>query len=249
MQAPTTPDPPSAQGPSGTICPSCGATNGTAAVFCWRCYRPFAARAAWLGSPGAAGLPRTHVPASTSPFPAPPPPRKGLGRPVAVLAVAVAAIVGAVSFLSGGGDVRLPESFAGLRQVEDEQVDVAVDEFRATVDTQGVSGDMALYGTGGFPTAALVWVKDPSVPTTDEAFTALADGFNTGLPGGMDPDRRSSASVNGVEYVCASVASVPPAAMCLWQEDEVFWMLFDLAGAGRVRAAQDLAVAAHDAVA
>lgn len=167
---------------------------------------------------------------------------------IAVISVTVAVVATAVFLLTGNDDVRLPEAFGGLQHVEDRQVELAIDQFRRAVEAQDVDGDLGLYGEGGIPTAALVWVRDASVPSTDEAFTAFSDGFNTGLPGGLDPAHTSSGSVDGVEYVCASLASVPPAAMCLWRADGVFWMLFDLDGAGRVRAAQDLAVAAHDAV-
>lgn len=253
MQAPTAPGESSAQEPTSLTCPSCSASNGKAAAFCWQCFRPFAHRAAMPAPPGPAGRgygPAQRVPvfSPTEPIPAPAPSRN-LGGMVSVIVLTLAVIAGVVFFATRGGGVELPTSFAGLERLENEQVAFAVDQFRAAADTQGVEGDMAIYGSSGFPTAALVWIRDASVPTSDEAFTAFSSGFNTGLPGGLDPTRRSSSSVNGTDYVCASVASVPPAAMCLWQTDEIFWMLFDLAGAGRVQAVQELAVAAHDTVA
>lgn len=255
MQAPTTPGEPSARKPSEPTCPGCGASNGTAAAFCWQCYRPFPGRATMPPPPGLAG--RAYgsdhpgpawAPVLAEPFPSPARSRN-LGGTISAIVVTLAVITGVIFFATRDDAVSLPASFAGLQQVQDEQVQVVVNQFRATADTQGVDGDMALYGNSGFPTAALVWIRDASVPSSDEAFTIFSDGFNTGLPGGLNPALKSSESVNGVDYVCASVASVPPAAMCLWQVDDVFWLLFDLAGAGRVQAAQDLAVAAHDAVA
>ncbi|HEX6230646.1 MAG TPA: hypothetical protein VF029_02930, partial [Actinomycetota bacterium] len=217
---------------------------GAAAAFCWQCFRPFPVRSAVPARAGTLAAPRSVREGDALPAP---PPRRRPGRSLAAIAVTLAIVAGLLFFLRGGDDVRLPGSFAGLRQIQGEQVQLAIDQFRTTVATQRVEGDMGLYGDGGIPTAALVWVRDPSIPSTAEAFDALSGGFNTGLPGGIDAAHTTTGSVDGVEYVCTSIASVPPAAMCMWRADGVFWMLFDLEGAGRVRAAQDLSVAAHDA--
>lgn len=251
MQAPTAPGQPPAPEPGEVLCPACGAANGRLAAFCWRCYRPFAGRAPMPPTSRLPGPPsplHTPAPLVGEPMPAPYRSRNPVGA-LAVIAVVVAAIGAAAFLLTRGNGVDLPESFAGLSRIENEQVDLAVDLFRDAADGQGVEGDMALYGGGGIPGAALVWVRDATVPTTDEAFAAFSDGFNTGLTGGLDPTRMVSETVDGVEYVCASVASVPPAGICMWQDHEVFWLLFDLQGAGRTHAARDLAVAAHDVVA
>jgi hypothetical protein len=107
---------------------------------------------------------------------------------------------------------------------------------------------MGLYGTDAFPSVALVWVKDPSVASTDAAWTAFAEGFNQGLPtGSLDEARRTSELVGGVTYLCAPVDAAPPSNICLWEEDEVFWILVDLSGASQ-GGTQDLAVTAHGAI-
>ena len=53
--------------------------------------------------------------------------------------------------------------------------------------------------------------------------------------------------IGGITYECAPVVGTPPGGVCMWEQDDVFWIVFELSGA-RMGAAQDLAVAAHDAV-
>ena len=113
----------------------------------------------------------------------------------------------------------------------------------------GIEGDLALYGQAT-PTAALIWIRDPSVPATDEAFEQFASGFDAGIgsSGSIDVSTKKSDLVGGVTYVCAAIEGVTPGTICMWQDDEVFWVLFDLSGQPQT-AGQDLAVVAHDAIA
>lgn len=260
MQAPTTPDGPPAHTPDERTCSSCGAANGLTAAFCWQCYRPFGGYAA---PPGLAGRPsspvrpdgpyagslRSPTPSSPSAEPFPAPDRtRGIGRIAAIVLITVGLIGGAYWFSSRPEAVAIPESFGGLNRVEDAQTEIVAEMFRSQVDETGIDGDLALYGEG-LPTAALIWIRDASVPTTDAAFDAFAAGFDAGIgqDASLDRSRRSNATVAGVTYVCAPVLGAAPGTICMWQDDAVFWLLFEFSGEGH-DAARSLAVAAHDAV-
>jgi hypothetical protein len=251
MQAPpTTSSGAPAKEPGQRPCPGCGAANGAVAAFCWQCYRPFGL----ASEPEAAAIYRQAGLRSTLPEPAvvtapPGPSGRRVGAPGAVLVVLAAAAAGWFLFLRGGPEAELPEAFGGLTRVEGAQADLARDEFLAEAEREGGRGDVGLYGTAGVPSAALVWVIDETVSNTDEAFAAFAEGANSAVAGSIDPTRRSNEVVGGVQYVCASTGTTPSAAICIWVQDDVFWILADLTGTGRMADTQVLAVAAHDAVA
>jgi hypothetical protein len=120
------------------------------------------------------------------------------------------------------------------------------DSFRAQVDTNAIDGDMAIYGTST-PTAALIWIRDASVPTTDEAFDEFATGFNQGVGSDGSLGKKQAEVAAGVSYVCAPVLGATPGTICMWQDGDVFWLIFDFSG-GTFGAGRDLAVVAHDAV-
>jgi hypothetical protein len=168
---------------------------------------------------------------------------------IAVIVATALLVAGVTLFLNRVSAVELPEGFGGMPQARGPAIDVVLDEFHRQVEGLGIHGDMRLYGTDAVPTVALVWVEDPSVDSTDAAWTAFADGFNQGMPtGSVNEAGRTSELVGGVTYVCAPVDSVPPSNVCVWEEDQVFWILVDLSGASQ-DGTQDLAVTAHDAIA
>jgi hypothetical protein len=254
MQAPTAPGSASAD-PGLRVCPQCNAVNGPANAFCWQCYRQFngsmsvpaaPASAVAPGAPGRDGVvfePRSVV------TPAVETTGWNAGSVIAVIAATALLVAGVTLFLNRAPAVELPERFGGLAQASGPQIDVVLDEFHRQVDGLGVDGDMGLYGNEAFPTVALVWVKDPTVASTDAAWEAFAEGFNQGLPAGsLDEGRRTSELVGGITYLCAPVDAAPPSNICLWEEDRVFWILVDLSGASQ-RGTRDLAVTAHDAIA
>lgn len=168
---------------------------------------------------------------------------------VGVIVITLAVIAGAWWFLNRGASVAMPDGFGGLSLIQNEQTAIAVDAFASEADTAGIEGEMALYGDG-VPTAALIWIHDASVPTTDEAFEQFATGFDAGIgaSGSLDESRKTTDLVDGVTYVCAPVTSVAPGTICMWQEDEIFWLLFEFSGQPQ-DAGQDLAVVANDAIA
>ncbi len=266
MQAPTTPSDRPDHGSDERTCPGCGAANGLTAAFCWQCYRPFGAMAP---PPGAAGAPAevTHrpplappptygsprSPSAWTPSPGPfdlpaPTPTRSVGTILGVVVLTVAAIAGAWWFLNRGAAVTMPDGFGGLALIENEQTAIAVEGFAAEAEGFGIEGEMALYGNGT-PTSALIWIHDASVPTTDEAFDQFATGFDSGIgaSGSLDDSRKTSELIEGVTYICAPVESVAPGTICMWQDDEIFWLLFEFSGQP-MDAGQDLAVVAHDAI-
>jgi hypothetical protein len=171
---------------------------------------------------------------------------------VGVLALVLAVVVGVVLFVGRGSGVELPESFGGLSQIQGDQVDVVADAYHAQADVQGIQTDLALYGSGGMPAAALVWITGEGVsltPSSRDAFAEFAGGFNSGLGAGtLDEGRTTTQTVGGVDYLCAPISGVPPGGVCMWQTDDVFWILVDMSGAP-IDTTRSLAVAAHDAAA
>jgi hypothetical protein len=132
--------------------------------------------------------------------------------------------------------------------MQDPQVDLAVDSFREQAGNQGVDADMGLYASGGTPSAGLFWVDGSDVTTTQDAWSEFSSGFNSGYASGsLDSTAKTSTEVAGVRYDCAPLVGTPSGGVCMWQEDEVYWILFDMSG-GSIDASQGLAVAAHEAV-
>lgn len=254
MQAPTTSGT-QAQEPGLRICPGCGAVNGPTVGFCWQCFRAFdgsVAPAASEGSvvpvppPPSVGGPRGAWAPPPVLTPVPVGSERNVGAMIGMAMLALALVAGVVVYLNRGPGVELPGSIGGVSQVRGAEVELLLDQFHAEADRQGVDADMALYGSSGIPSIGLVWVKDASVPTTEDAFDAFATGFNEGLGiGSLDESRATTSLVEGVTYVCAPVGITPPANICVWEEDEVFWVLFDLSGTSSLSATQDLAVTAR----
>ncbi|MGH2589741.1 MAG: hypothetical protein ACRDGW_02960 [Actinomycetota bacterium] len=248
MQAPTTPNAAPAGEPGLRVCPACRAINGQTNDFCWQCYRPFLGSNTVPQPPAARGL-RGVVLEAPTPAPVPEPSRWNLRAVLGVILTTALLVAGVVVFLNRSRAVELPERFGGLARMSGPEVDLVIDLFHAEVENTGVQGDIALYSSGGVPTAAVVWMKDASVTTAEAAFDAFALGFNEGLPAGaLDETRKTTELVGAVTYVCAPVEATPPSTICLWEDAGVFWILVDLSGASQA-GAQDLAVTAHDAIA
>jgi hypothetical protein len=257
MQTPTTPSGSPAQQPGDQTCPNCGAPNGATVAFCYQCYQPFGAyqtpprqggsqpdRGPWTPGMPAAPPAWTRTP---SPFDAPARRRWDVGRIVAMVLVTLAAIGLVNRWVGRDGSVALPEQFGGLGRMENAQTELMVDAFRRQLETMGVEGDIAMYGAG-LPTAGLVWIRDAAVPTTDAAFDEFATGFDSGIgaAGSLDGSRKTVETLDGVTYVCAPLESYVSGTICMWQDQEVFWLLFDLSG-GSFEAGKALAESAHDA--
>jgi len=257
MQAPTTPNGSPAQQPGGRTCPNCAAPNGLTAAFCWQCYQPFGAYQTPPGlagsppdrGPWTPGMPATPPAWTRAPFDAPARRRGGLGRILTVVVATLVAIGGAYWFVSRDASVALPETVGGLSRMDDAQTQVVVHAFHEQLERMGVEGDIAMYGAG-LPTAALVWIHDAAAPTTDDAFDRFATGFDSGIgaAGSLDGSRKTIETLDGITYVCAPLVSDVSGTICMWQDREVFWLLFDFSG-GSFEQGRTLARGAHEAAA
>jgi len=252
MQASTTPSASPAHEPDERSCTGCGAANGLTAAFCWQCYRPFAsAPASTVGATGAGarpGLP--NVPGRWMPGPTTSPlaaePKSSELGTVVVVVVATLAVIGGIWLLFfRDGAVAMPEAFGGMPGIDTPETRLVVDTFRAELQTNGIDGDMVIYGNGT-PSAALTWIRDASVPTTDAAFDEFASGFDQGIGASGSLGKKQTETVSGVTYVCAPVLGAAPGTICMWQDEDVFWLMFDFSG-DPFGAGQDLALIAHDA--
>jgi hypothetical protein len=166
---------------------------------------------------------------------------------MAIVIVTTLAVIGGAWFLLfREGAVLAPEAFGGMPRIDSPDTELVVDTFRAQVQTNGIEGDIVIYGNG-VPAAALIWIRDASVPTTDAAFDEFAAGFNEGIGATGSLGKKQSEGIAGVTYVCAPVLGATPGTLCMWQNEDVFWLMFDFSG-GSFAAGQDLAVVAHDAV-
>jgi hypothetical protein len=249
MQAPTTEGGIAGHDPQMRSCPACGAENAGSATFCWQCYRAFEAPAARTG-----GWPRqpAHWPAApTSPGPFAPPPqpqsRFGLLGAIVTVTLGVVATVAFVALRQPAAG--LPDSFGGLQRVSNAQTDAASESFRALAESDGMRADIAFYGGTGEPAAAVMWADaENTADVTEEAFDMFVEGFAEGLGAGTIGTRQTTEVVGGVTYRCATVSSSVTAGACMWTGGDIVWVVMDVRPGDGLPEAQDLAVAAHDAV-
>ena len=245
MQAPTTRDSGAHPDPRVRSCSGCGAENASSATFCWRCFRVFdevpTPAGALRSRPGATGA---RLPAGPGTATA-----RSLPRLVAIVLVVLgaAAAIAYVGLREPG--ISFPSSFAALERIDGPQTDLAAEVFRSASEAGGMEADVAFYGTDGEPVAALMWIRgpDPAGGGSEEALEAFASGFASGNNGSVLTSSRIDRTVDGIDYVCAPVAGSLPAGLCLWAEDELFWVLLDVRPGTDLAGAEDLAVAARTA--
>lgn len=235
---------------SERTCPDCNAGNPLTAEFCWQCFARLQVPAGPMGSQAWSrrpGFPGADMPPTS--FPAPPQPTGGstlrrLG--VALLSAVVAAAAGwFVVDQFGGATPTLPETLAGSPRFESAEVTQALEVFHAGMESQGIEGDMAFYGTGA-PQSLLAWFHDPSKTDPDFAFSEFSTGF--GLGGGSGIGEPSKDTLDGTEYLCAPISGVIPGGVCMWQDDEIYWFVFNFQPGLGLSSTQDLAVQAHQAL-
>lgn len=250
MQAPTTNDGGIAgRDPQERTCPGCAAENPFSASFCWRCYRTFepvgASGVAWPSPPSRWPSGPSAQPATTDATR----PRRGLLAGVVSITLGVVAVIAFVSLREPR--VSFPRSLSGLERISTPQTDAAVDSLRAATEADGLDADMAFYGAGAVPEAALMWVRGAQGAPggSSEVFETLADGFASGYGGALVTSGHTERTTGGVTYLCAPVAGSPGAGICIWEDDDVFWILLDVRSGARIDETGDLAVAAHDAAA
>jgi hypothetical protein len=147
------------------------------------------------------------------------------------------------------GSVPLPESIGDWARFDDRTSIVAVENVRSQLLTAQVEGDVAFYGWNT-PTAALMWIRDPSARTIGEAFEVHAFWFAR-REGLLQTSERTAERIGGVRYVCAPVSrrsDWEPATICVWRDEDLFWMFLDSSLRLENEKASSTAVMARDAV-
>jgi len=239
MQTPTTTDDgPGGRDPQVRACVGCGADNTPSAAFCWRCYRPLdRASAPWPAPP----LPLASAQG----------PQRRIGRAAGIAAAVVGAAVIAWFIGLRGPELDFPEAVSDLQRISTAQTEAAADSFRAASEADGLDADMAFYGGGSAPEAALMWIRgtDGGSAGPTEAFDAFAQGFTGGYNGTLETSERTDRMVDGVTYLCAPISGALGAGICMWEDGDVTWVLLDVRPGARIGETNDLAVSVHDAVA
>lgn len=180
-----------------------------------------------------------------------PPPESTRSPAVRIVAVLVAILVlsagilAAVTVLGGSKTAMLPDAVGSFEKVESPNVRQATDAFHAQAKQNGLEADLAVYGTGSTPRILLAWIRDATVADPDTALTTFASGFARGFGGSIAMDQKQTQTVEGVVFVCAPVTGNTQAALCLWQQRDVFYILFDPQSGGNINSTLGLSVTAH----
>lgn len=266
------------QDPQGRACPGCGTQNADTADFCWKCYRrfetgqggvsagPYAPRQA-AGpyaptQPGAAGPYAVHRPGMPMPPPpgslsTPRPEARSAGKGIATFAAAAVALAVVGWFLMsrlGGGAPAFPESVAGIPQADVPQLEQLIDLAKEQSNIpEGIDLDLAMYGDPLSPRFALMWMKGDGLGNAQDAFEALSSGLGEGLlPGASGAGQLKVETRDGVTYACASGSDFgvtgPAATLCMWPDDDIFWMVLDFQPGPTIEPTILLAGQANDAI-
>lgn len=227
-------------------CPGCGAENPPTSTFCWRCYRAFELGVVTAGrTPGPSNWPAAPVP--PGPFAKEQRPRLGLLGSIVAVTLGVVAVIAFMALREPGAS--FPDSFAGLERASDAQSEAAAESFRTASDAQGLDADMAFFAEAGVPVAALAWIRgvDQGSGGATEAFDTFTEGFTSGYNGSVVTTERAEHSTDGITYVCAPVVGPVTAGVCMWEDEDLFWVLMDVRPGTTVQDTRALSVSAHSA--
>ncbi len=196
----------------------------------------------------------TPMPASTSMPGIPTPPSQTRRSPTVKITAILASILvagGAIAWvemaLGNSKGAFLPDAVGSYRQLNTAAVQQSVDAFHSQAERSGLEADLAVYG-GSSPRLLLAWIRDATVTDPETALTAFASGFAQGFGGSIATDQQQTQAVDSTTFVCAPITGSTQAAICLWQQREVFYILFDPESAGNLNATLGLAVTAHRAI-
>jgi hypothetical protein len=166
---------------------------------------------------------------------------------LAAMLVVGAAIVGAEMALGNSKGASLPDAVGPYRQLNTATVQQSLDAFHSQAERSGLEADLAVYG-GSSPRLLLAWIRDATVTDPETALTAFASGFAQGFGGNIATDQKQTQAVDGTTFVCAPITGNIQQAVCLWQQREVFYILFDPESGGNLNATLGLSVTAHRAI-
>jgi hypothetical protein len=138
-----------------------------------------------------------------------------------------------------------------MERASDARSQAASDSFRAAAESQRLDADMAFYADGGVPVAALAWIQraedTPGGP--GDVFDTFTEGFTSGYNGSVVTSQGGERTVDGMTYVCAPVVGPVTAGICMWQDEDVFWVLMDVRPGTSIEETLTLSAAAHAAAA
>ncbi len=172
----------------------------------------------------------------------------GIVTVIVAILVLSAGILAAVTVLGGSKTAMLPDVVGSFQKIDSPNVRQATDVFHAQAKQSGLEADLTVYGTASTPRILLAWIRDATVTDPDTALTVFASGFAQGFGGSIAMDQKQTQSVEGVVFVCAPVTGSTQAALCLWQQRGVFYILFDPQSGGNINATLGLSVTAHRAI-
>lgn len=175
-------------------------------------------------------------------------PAVGIVTVVVTVLVLSAGILAASTVLGGSKTPMLPEAVGSFKKIDSPNVRQATDAFHAQAEQNGLEADLTVYGTASTPRILLAWMRDATVTDPDTALTTFASGFARGFGGSIAMDQKQTQTVEGVVFVCAPVTGNTQAALCLWQQRDVFYVLFDPQSGGSINATLGLSVTAHRAI-
>ena len=158
-------------------------------------------------------------------------------RPLTALAIVVGIAISAsvAWFTADHANPALPDAFGGLHRIHDEDLDRALATFSNAVDGYGFEGDIAVYGPG-IPSVALAWISGGTDAPVED-FDVFASGFASTSGGDtLDTDHLLDRTTGGTRYRCAPIVGSLPATLCVWQDGEVYWALYDLRGSNTAAA-------------
>lgn len=164
-----------------------------------------------------------------------------------VLVIAGAA-AGVEMALGNSNAASLPDVVGSYQRIESQTVQQALDAFHAQAKQSGLEAGLAVYGSGSTPRILLAWIRDATVNDPETALTGFASGFAQGFGGSIATDQKQTQTVDGTTFVCAPITGNTQAAICLWQQREVFYILFDPESGGNLNATLGLSVTAHRAI-
>ena len=227
-------------------CIQCGTSNPENAVFCWRCYVPFAEQLKQMAprpavvaappSPATARIPGALDGAvqTTLSWAAVPAPIKTKDRSGMVTKLAVAAMVALVAFVAYGGvrdawaryskkHVVVPATIAGMGRIDDPAMQPYVRQLETLAQQNGITGKAAYYGFSGqarFYFAAFEYQRG-SNQTPDDIFADFARGYASAGKAKIDLATKSMDDQQEATFICARVRGGARGSICMWTDHDI----------------------------
>jgi hypothetical protein len=216
-------------------CPSCSADNAPDAEFCWQCYGRFV--------PASAAVPPAPVPFASG-APAPTAPSRGGAIVKIVAGVIVVLVIGAVARNLFAPHYHVPETLSGQPRIHNADADRFEQQMIDEGDKEGVTIEVAAYGTGDRPDVLFVLVNGRAAENTDQLFDSFLEGIaSTGAT--VERSHTNTGSHAGAEWRCLPLTATRlDAVACMWRENASVGITLDLSPAADP---SEALVAAYDA--